>query len=111
MTGNMTTPEPPENLSERSRKLWHQIVPERKPSPGWLVLLEEALRALDRADECRRIIADEGLTTKTEATGAVHVHPLAKLERESRAQFMSAWKKLGLAEVREIDDYLLGVSI
>ncbi|MDY6793694.1 MAG: hypothetical protein SWK76_00205 [Actinomycetota bacterium] len=99
-------PEPPEHLSERSKDLWRQVIPSRALSPGRLILIEEALSALDRADECRGAISGEGLTTRTETTGAIHLHPLAKLERESRAQFIRAWTALGLEWDTSIDGKL-----
>ena len=55
------------------------------------------------ADEARRAIETEGLVTTTKTTGAVHVHPLVKVEREARAQFMKIWGELQLRWDREID--------
>lgn len=55
--------------------------------PGRLALLEQALRARDRAEECRALIAAQGLVTITKRTGAVHVHPLVKAEKDARAGF------------------------
>ena len=51
---------------------------------------------LPRADEARRAILRDGMTTTTGTTGAPHVNPAVKVERDARAQFMSAWSKLGL---------------
>jgi phage terminase small subunit len=87
---------PPPHLSERAAALWRQLV-SRCVSPGRPPLLQTALEALDRADEVRAILAREGLTTKTESTGAVHVHPLAKVERENRQLFARLWEQLGLS--------------
>jgi hypothetical protein len=64
---------------------------------GPLVLLEEALAALDRSNEARRLVGEQGLTTTTERSGVVHMNPLAKVEKESREQFARAWKDLGLS--------------
>jgi len=100
---DITIPDPPEHLSERSKDLWRQIVPSRALSPGRLALMGEALTALDRVAECREAISRDGLTTKTETTGTVHLHPLAKLERESRAQFIRAWTALSLEWDARID--------
>ncbi len=87
---------PPAHLSERSRKLWRQLVPLRIDTPGRLALLQTALECLDRCDEARGALAREGLVTTTKATGAVHLHPLARVEKESRQQFLSAWTALHL---------------
>jgi hypothetical protein len=66
-------------------------VKHRAKSPGRLLVLEQCLRALDRADELRAVIDREGLTSTTRTTGAVHVHPLTKLEAEHRSLFVS-WR-------------------
>lgn len=89
-------PEPPDHLSERAKSLWRSVVPRRAKSPERLVTVQVALEALDRADGARLAIAEQGLTTVTKTTGAVHLNPLAKLEREARAQFLSAWSTLHL---------------
>jgi phage terminase small subunit len=60
------------------------------------VLLRLWLEALDRADKARVAVEAEGMTTKTESTGAVHVHPLVKVEREARAQASKLAAQLGL---------------
>lgn len=89
-------PPAPEHLSERSRGLWTELGPTRARSVGRRVLFEQALTALDSADDARRIVQAEGLISATKTTGALHVHPAAKIERESRQQFIKAWDLLGL---------------
>jgi phage terminase small subunit len=91
-------PPPPGHLSPWAQALWRCIACRRARSPERLTLFLAALEALDRATEAREILAREGLTTKTETTGAVHVHPLAKVEAESRRQFGAMWDRLGLSE-------------
>jgi hypothetical protein len=51
---------------------------------------------LDRADQAREVVAHEGMTSKTESTGAIHVHPLIKVESEGRRQFSRLWEQLSL---------------
>lgn len=95
--GKSEVPTPaPEHLSDRARAIWSMIVPRRARSTERLTLLQAALEALDRADAARVTIAKEGMTTTNETTGLVHVHPLVKVEREARAQFMSGWAALHL---------------
>lgn len=77
----------PSHLSPRSQELWAAFVPRRVRSAGRRVLLEQALSALDRADQARDAVNAQGLTTATKTTGAIHINPAAKLERESRQQF------------------------
>lgn len=86
---------PPADLSERAKALWESAVADGTRSPGRLVLVQEALYALDRADQARALLTQEGLATTTKTTGAVHLHPAAKLERESRALFSKLWAELG----------------
>ncbi len=83
--------QPPSHLSPRSAALWRSIVPSQAHGAPKLALVQSALEALDRADQAREQIAIEGLTFTTKTTGAVHVHPLAKLEKESRAAFVATW--------------------
>jgi len=88
-------PEAPLHLSEAGKALWAAVVSECRSS-GRRALLLTALEARDRMLECRAILAKEGLTQTTTKTGAVHVHPLAKLETEARRQFTSIWTALHL---------------
>lgn len=95
--------EPPAYLSQHSQGLWRNLVPSRAKSIGRRQLLTVALEALDRAEEARLILARDGLTATTKTTGAVHVHPLVKVERESRQLFLRAWADLGLGFDSRVD--------
>ena len=99
-------PEPipaPDHLSDRSKALWRGVVPSRAKSAARLALVATALEALDRANECREAIAKEGMTSRTETTGALHVHPLVKVEAEARRQFAAIWRSLDLQCDRRVD--------
>jgi P27 family predicted phage terminase small subunit len=85
---------PPTHLSARAKALWKDLVPRRAKSAGRRALLLAALEALDRAEEARKKISKTGLTTTTKSTGAVHLNPLVKLEREARQQFARIWSDL-----------------
>jgi phage terminase small subunit len=65
--------------------------------------LRVALESLDRADQCREVLAREGLTTRNEISGAVHMHPLVKVERESRQLFARLWEQLGFSWNGSVD--------
>ena len=93
----------PEGLSEKSTALWEKFVSGRAKSAGRLVLLEQALRALDRANFCRHKVDEQGVSSKTKSTGAVHLNPLLKAEREFRGQFEKIWSKLALHWDAHID--------
>jgi phage terminase small subunit len=90
--------EPPSHLSERAAVLWRDVVPRRAKSPGRLAVIRAALEALDRADKARIAVDTEGMTTVTKTTGAVHIHPLLKIEREARHQFTTLWSSLGFSK-------------
>lgn len=75
----------------------------RAKSSERLVLLQAALEVLDRANEARKLLSTEGLTTKTKTTGAVHVHPLLKVEQEARQQFGKIWNDMGLSWCSDLD--------
>ncbi len=93
----------PIGLSPKSEAIWRQIVPKRGRSIGRLILIEQGLKSLDRANEAAEVLKLEGLTSKTETTGAIHIHPLVKVERESRALFAKIWDQLGLGWDGSID--------
>jgi phage terminase small subunit len=90
-------PEPPADLSERSQALWRTLVPSRVSTPQRLTYLEQALFALDGADQARATVAREGQVVTTEGSGVPHAHPCVKIEREARAQFGLMWARLELA--------------
>lgn len=58
-------PAAPDGLSDRSVAVWAQIIGDGMVSPGRRVLLEQALRALDRADAAAAVVAAEGLVATT----------------------------------------------
>jgi phage terminase small subunit len=91
-------PEPPPHLSARAAGIWAILGPSHAPSLGRRILFQMALECLDRSDQARELIASQGLTSKTDSTGALHIHPAAKVEREARAQFAALWASLGLNE-------------
>ena len=97
------TPTTPVGLSEKSAELWASVAGRRAKSPERLALLEQALRALDRADEAAAVVVQEGLTRTTTKSGAVHVHPVLRVESESRTLFAKIWQNLGLAWDCELD--------
>lgn len=70
-------------------------------------MLLTALESLDRAEQCRQLIADSEMVTITATTKAVHLNPLVKFEKEIRAQFIAAWERLCLDFDPDID----GVSL
>ena len=97
------SPDAPAHLSDRSRELWGGVVPSRARSLERLALVTAALEARDLANECRAQVRAEGMTTVTKTTGAVHVHPLMKIEKEQRSLFVRIWGQLHLEWNPSID--------
>jgi phage terminase small subunit len=71
-----------------------------------LALIQSALEALDRADEAAGILRQEGLTFTTASTGAVHVHPALRIEKDARSHFLAAWRALALEWDAKVDGSL-----
>jgi P27 family predicted phage terminase small subunit len=98
---------PPSHLSAKAKLLWQKIVPRRATSPERLTLLAIALGAFDRLEEVRLEIKKTGLTTTTKRSGAVHLNPLLRVEKEARAQFLQAWTALHLEFDHQLDSCML----
>ncbi len=96
-------PEVPSHLSERSATLWRAVVPSRAKSAERQALVIVALDALDLADECRARVQAEGMTSTTKSTGAIHVHPLMRVEKEARSTFSKIWGQLNFQWNHTID--------
>ncbi len=88
-------PPPPDGLSARSQILWNELGPRHAQTLGRRLVLEEALRARDRAESARLAIAAAGLTTA--GNGRMqHAHPFLKVEAEARRAFVALASQLGL---------------
>ena len=98
----MNLPPPPECLSDRSKDIWVRVV-RRRFSDGRLILLEQALLALDRAEEAREAVNHDGLLSVTRRSGVTHINPAARIERENRQLFARIWKSIGLGWNSAID--------
>lgn len=86
---------PPAHLSEAAQALWREVVPSQVKTPRVLAVVLAGLEARDRAASAREAIERDGMTSMS-ATGLTHVHPLLKVERDSRQQFVAVWKALYL---------------
>ena len=100
----------PAGLSPSAGLLWRRLVPHRARSLGRQLLLEALLRARDRAEEFRLLIAEQGLIEVTKGTGMPHLNPAVKAEKEARGQFAKLAGLLSLqwdnlVDGRGVDDY------
>ena len=94
---------PPAGLSKTATKWWRRLTSEYDitDSAGEL-LLETALRALDRAEQARKQLDKDGCTS-VDARGRPKVHPAASVERDSRAGLLAALRCLHL-DIEPIKD-------
>ena len=90
----MTAQKAPSSLSTRSGKLYAATLQEFELSPSEERLLEEGLRALDRADEASAIVAKLGLIVE-DRYGCPKTNPAAEIELRSRALFARCLQQLG----------------
>src|SRR5262245_42253628 len=93
-----TAPKPPRGLSARSRRLWTEVL---DPEDGWsmhageLAVFEQALRALDLADEAAKDVARDGMTVR-DRYGSPKAHPLLDVVSRNRQIFAKLVHQLGL---------------
>ena len=86
----------PDHLSVKAAAIWDEVVANYVVEIEGLPLLETALTQYDRAEQARAEIEASGLTWTNSQSGAVHVNPAAKVERDAAKAFRLAWKALDL---------------
>lgn len=86
----------PVGLSAAARRWWKRLVQEYDiTDPAGELLLEQALRCFDRAEQARAVLDKDGVTT-TDSRGRPKTHPATSVERDSRAGMLSALKAMNL---------------
>jgi P27 family predicted phage terminase small subunit len=86
----------PSHLSPEAKGWWAAIVAEYEiTDAAGLLLLQAAAEAFDRVRECQRAIADDGMVSVGSKRQS-RAHPLLAVERDARAQMLSALKALNL---------------
>jgi P27 family predicted phage terminase small subunit len=87
---------PPAHLGAEGRAFWIATVRDYQiATESLLTQVQIACEALDRMSQCRRTVAEEGLTI-ADRHGTKLAHPLLKIEAANRAQFQSALRALRL---------------
>ena len=97
MTEKTLRPKQPAGLAEAGRRLWNAVTADFFLEPWHIDMLEQACRALDRAETCRVQIEAEGVTV-TDRFMQVKPHPLLPAERDARSQFRQFYRELKLDE-------------
>ncbi len=83
-------------LSAEATKLKSSIIKEYDiDDSAGLRILQTACEAFDRMREAQKNIQRDGMTVM-DRWGQIKAHPLCSVERDSRAQFLSALKQLNL---------------
>ncbi len=96
MSDKKTFPEPPEHLSSKAQELYNFYAGKSVRAPGQIALLVRGLESMDTADECYRIIHEEGLSVTSERSKITRQHPLLNTQREAIGQMMKIFKLLRL---------------
>jgi len=91
----------PPNLSKPAQDFWRSITEKYEVSSPDLVLLTQACRAMDRAEQCRRAVDKEGVS-QLDRYGNRKPHPLVAEERQQRDLVRRAIATLNF-EVEEAD--------
>lgn len=88
---------PPRHLTRASRGLWRQLTAEYDlaDEPHALRTLTLACEALDRGEEARQRIAQDGAYL-VDRFGQLKAHPAVAVERDSRVAAMRAFRELSL---------------
>jgi P27 family predicted phage terminase small subunit len=89
-------PRAPSTLKASGRAFWKKVHSNFEiENEHHLRLLETAGQCLDRLDECRDILAAEGLCT-VDRFGQMRAHPATSIERDQKALFVRILRELGL---------------
>ncbi|OGP13092.1 MAG: hypothetical protein A2052_03730 [Deltaproteobacteria bacterium GWA2_54_12] len=86
----------PQGLSKAAVSWWGKLLREYQITDNaGLLLLEQALRSFDRAEEARLIIDKEGAVIRDRFNQA-RTHPACQVERDSRAAVVKTLAALGI---------------
>lgn len=92
----MKKSDPPAWLSKEAKAWWRKLIGEYQiDDEGGLLVLQTALEAFDRMRQAQAALKTEGLTV-SDRFGQVKGHPLCTVERDCRAQMLSALNALNL---------------
>lgn len=87
----------PKHLSQAARKWWRETDDAYILEPHQVKILTLAAEAMDRCEQARQIIAEDGVIVK-DRYGAPKAHPAVAIERDSRLAFARLVRELALAD-------------
>ncbi|MEQ1955316.1 P27 family phage terminase small subunit [Mesorhizobium yinganensis] len=88
-------PNPPSHLSDAAKKWWRTVTEEYQLEPHHELLLKLAAEALDRAEQARAIIEQDGVTVLDDRKN-VRAHPAVAIEKDARTGFARLLRELDL---------------
>jgi P27 family predicted phage terminase small subunit len=97
MTPAKANPPAPGHLSNRSKSFWRRVQSEFELETGHLELLLRCCETMDRCDQARAVLDEEGLTF-VDKSGAIKPHPAAAIEVSNRLQVLRLLQALKLGE-------------
>jgi len=93
----------PEYLSDSSKRLWRVVLADYQLEDHHLATLRLALEALDRAEQARKFLNENGLTYD-DRFAAPRARPEVAIERDSRIAYVRCMRELGL-DVEQPDEH------
>ena len=88
-------PPAPQNLSEESKDWWEKLLAQYALDDPGIMILANALEALDRMREAQALLREDGLVVR-DRFGQSRPHPAAGIERDAKGIFLRNMKALGL---------------
>jgi P27 family predicted phage terminase small subunit len=86
----------PKNLKNEGRKFWRSVLKEYEfVKTHDLELLTQAAQCIDRMQECRDAIDNDGMFQQNRY-GKTEEHPAIKVEKDQNRLFLSIVRELGL---------------
>jgi P27 family predicted phage terminase small subunit len=85
----------PDHLSHEMKDFYKKITRDYDLEAHHLIILTKACECLDRAEQARKEVAQDGLTVK-DRYGSVKPHPCCKIEIDSKNTARLLLRELGL---------------
>jgi len=85
----------PTHLSPKMKQFYKHVCEQYNLENHHLIILTKACESLDRCEEARKQLETDGLTT-IDRYGTVKIHPLCKLELDSKNSARLLLRELGL---------------
>ena len=88
-------PRPPAHLTRQAKRWWRSVLDAYDLEPHHLAILTAAAEALDRKEEARRVIVDDGIVVRL-ADGSSIPHPAVQVEDLAAMRFAHLIREIGL---------------